>query len=725
MAKLTLKEIKDLHDKAYVSGQFNREKASNDMLFYFITQWDEDILSETQLAYRGEFNVLKKAGRQIISDLASNPVEIDFEPINETRVDAAELADGIYRKSCSHNSSIEAFENAKQENIVCGFGAWEVVAEYVSTRSGNKDQVVARKPIYEANNTVFWDPNARYLDKSDAVYVSKLTAYSEDGYKALVKELTGEELETVNVESFKTPEQAHVFPWIVGKSKKIFVVSFYHRTLKKEKVLTMVDPFGMTTELAEASLEKVMDEMLDAGYKIESEKFIERWRVTKYIASGAEILDATEIAGEHIPIIPVYGEHAYVDGEEHYEGVTRIAKDPQRLRNFQLSYLADIASQSPRKQAIFFPEQIAGFEYMYSTTGIDNRYPYLLQNRTDRSGQDLPIGPVAEMPDQAVPSALSVSIEVSRQAIEDVANPGIPQDIADPDLSGKAVMALQSRLDMQSMVYQEHYKHGKRRDAEVCASMYPEIYDTPRKHNVELPDGTKKEINAITAVVDKDTGDVVFLNDLRNSEFDVISKIGPSFASKKDQTVDQIKDMIMMMDPGDPMKRALQLKQLVLMDGVEFDDIRDYANNELILAGVKKPETPEQVQLLKQAQENPKEDPNLVLAKAEQLKGQADIMREERENKVAVATLELKRDDQYIDVFKATTDRMKIQIDAQKTGATITKLDEESVGQQLENHAKVLSLIPKGAPNSSTKTETENYDFSGASDEELFELLRA
>jgi hypothetical protein len=74
---LELKELMDLHDKGYNAGQVNREHASSDMVFYYVTQWDDNMLADSQLSYRGEFNILKKAGRQIISDLASNPVQIN------------------------------------------------------------------------------------------------------------------------------------------------------------------------------------------------------------------------------------------------------------------------------------------------------------------------------------------------------------------------------------------------------------------------------------------------------------------------------------------------------------------------------------------------------------------------------------------------------------------------------------------------------------------------
>lgn len=728
---MDLIELKKLHDKAYNSGQVTRERASDDMVFYFVTQWDDNILSESQLAYRGEFNILKKAGRQIISDLAANPIQVDFVPREETRDDAAELVDGKYRKDGNHNESLEAFENGKQEAVVCGVGAWELYTKYVSNRAGDKNQVIRRRPIFEANNNVFWDPNAKYLDKSDAKYVSVLTAYSEDGYKDLVEELTGEEIDNISEGSFKHPEQSFTFPWIGGQAKKIYVVSFYQRVKVKEKILTMTDPFGQTIDLTEASLDKIMDEMLDAGYEIESERKISRYQIKKYVASGEKILSTDIIPGEHLPIVPIYGEHAYIEGEVHYEGITRLAKDPQRLRNFQLSYLADIVSQSPRRQPIFFPEQIRGFEKMYSTSGIDNRFAYLLQNMKSASGEPLPIGPVAEMPDQQIPQALAMSIEVSRQAVEDVANPGVPQDIADPDLSGKAVLALQSRMDMQAMIYQEHYKHGKRRDAEIYASMAPEIYDVPRKTKIELPDGTKKDVEVMQAIIDEQTGDVVYLNDLRNATFDVYSKISSSFSSQKEQTISQLQEMMLTMDPNDPVRKALQLKLLMLMDGVAFDDIREFANKQLVLMGIKKPTTPEEQQLLQDSQNNQnKEDPAMVLAKAEELKGQADIMQEKREGIKMQLDDENKKSDQHIDIFKATTDRMKVQIEAQKAGATINKTDVDTVGSRLDNQAKIIDMISPDKEEASGEKSTElvkdnvqPVDFSQASNEELFRTL--
>ena len=690
---MDLAELKRLHEKAYLSGQVTRERAADDIVFYWVTHWDDTMLDETQLSYRGEFDILRKAGRAIISDLAINPVQVDFEPIDDDRDDAAEVMDGLYRNDLRNNTSIEAFSNADQEAVVCGYGAWVLHTAYETTKGGDRNQVIRRKPILEANNCVFFDPNATLLDKSDAMYCSVLFAYSPDGYKDLVEELTGERPETINPSNFKTPEESYTFPWILGESEKIYVSEFYHKKKVKKKILFMLSPFGDEMTLDEDSLSKVEDEMMDEGYVIVSEKTVERWEITKYIASGDEILSEDVIAGEHIPVIPQYGDHAYIEGEEHYEGVTRLAKDPQRLRDFQMSYLADIASQSPREKPIFTPEQIAGHEDMYSLSGADNNYPYLLQNRLAVDGTPLPMGAIATLPAPNIPPAMAAIIELTRQAVEDVANPGIPQDIADPDISGKAVLALQARLDMQSMIYQEHRKHAQRRDGEVYAGMAAVIYDVPRNVKLTMPDGTQKTEKIMETVWDNEAGEYVVLRDLRNIEFEVYSEISSSYSSQKDQTIERLDTMIAAIPPGDPIRNALLLKQLRLMDGVDFDDIRDYANQQLLMLGFRKPETPEEEQMMAaQAQKGEEPSAEMVLAQAEMLKGQATMIAEKR----LVAEMELNARNEgmkrEIAAYDSETKRLGIEVKAEVAGADIESTKVNTFAKRVENQATVTMM---------------------------------
>ena len=704
MSVLTLTELKKKHDKAFDCNQIAREQASDDLVFYWVTQWNDQLLGDSNLEYRGEFNILRKAGRQIMADLVANPVQPDFHPKDEARKDDAEIVDGMYRASDRDLSSQEAYDFAKNDAVVCGYGAWELYSEYVTNRAGNENQQIKRRYIPEANNTVFWDPQDNTLSKNKSEYVSVLTRYSKEGYEALVKDLTGEEDYNFSWSSFKEPEQSYTFPWAGGSSEHIYVVNFYHRYRIKDKVLNMVDPLGNPLSMRESDLDGVMDDLIDNGYEIVSDKEIERWEVRKYIASGEMILNGEEsedgeregeiVSGELLPVVPVYGEYVpQIEGEAYWCGVTRLAKDPQRLRNFQMSYLADIVSRSPRPKPIFYPEQIQGFEAMYDQTGADNNYPYYLQNRKTAQGEDLPLGVMAEMPEQRIPQALAASMDLMRQAVDDVANPGIPQDIADPDLSGKAVLALQNRLDQQSYVYQHNFKHAKKRDAEIWVSMASEVYDTPRKVTIQTADGTTKEVQLMRLAIDADTGNTVVLNDLTNMEFDVFADIGPSYETQKQQTIDTLAEMTAGLAPGDPWREILMIKTLEIMPGINFDDVRQYARNQLLLKGIKEPETEEDMAFIQaQSQQSQQPDANMVLAQAEMAKGQAQQMEAQIKLMAEQAKAGNEQAKREIDAFNAETKRMDTQIDAQEAGASIDYKRIDAMGKQLDNIAKAQGI---------------------------------
>lgn len=682
---MKLEDLKRDFDRDYCAGQTVREMAADDLVFYWVTHWDDAMLNSSNLAYKGQFDVLRKAGRQIIGDLRSNEVSIDFHPIDESREDGADFIDGLYRTDDRRNSSIEAYDYSLQEAVVCGFGAWEVFTRYQSDRSGSEIQIIDRRYIPEAVNTVFWDANAKALDKSDAARCAILYAYTEDGYKALREELGLDEESYPS--SFSDPVNDYTFTWI-SDDKKIYVVRYYYRKKVTDTLYTLQTPYGDEIKYRKSDIDDLMDELLEAGYTITSEKKIKRWKVTLYVASGSEILSEEEVACEYIPVISTYGERAFVDGQEVFEGVTRLAKDPQRLRDFMMSYVADIVSRSPREKPIFYPEQIEGFQDMYEEAGSENNYPYLLQNRTTADGQPLPVGAVGVMPSTQIPNALLTGIDLTRQAVEDVANPGLPQDIADPDTSGKAILALQNRLDQQSIVYQQNFKTAKRYDAQVYVSFASSIMDTPRDVTLTLPDGTRKRSKVMDIVIDKETGEPVVLNDITNQEFEVYATISRSYVNRKEQTIEHIDDTIAQLPPGTPLQMALMYKKMTLIEGVDFDDIRDYSRKQLVISGFREPENEEEAALLQQ-QSEPKPDPAMILAQAEVLKGQAANKKADIDMFNAQQNAMNNQIGSQVDIYKAQTERINSQVNAEKVGAEINYKRIDTIGKQAERMLKL------------------------------------
>ena len=356
-----------------------------------------------------------------------------------------------------------------------------------------------------------------------------------------------------------------------------------------------------------------------------------------------------------------------------------------------MSYLGDVVSRSPREKPIFNPEQIAGFEHMYEENGADNNYPYYLMRMTDKDGMALPNQAAGYMPGASVPDAAVALIGETRQAVADVADPGLPQEFLDSDLSGTALTQLTTRLDQQSLVYQQNLKHAKRWDAEIYASMASIVYDAPRKVTVTLPDGSRNTVEIMQYVMDEESGEVVALNDITNMEFDVYADIGKTYSSKKEQTREELGSLAAAVKESDPaLHKALLLKQMLLMDGVDLTDVKEYSRKQLILAGFTEPESEEEIAMMEQAsQQQGQPDAATLLAQAEMMKGQAQMQETQRKAQKDVMDAQNDQAKVQVDAYRAQTDRMDTAIDGQKVGADITYLRSKTQGQNLDNVAKL------------------------------------
>lgn len=691
MKKIEYNDIKKAFNRDFNFSKITRERAAADLSFFWITHWDDALLSGNQLLYKGEFDLLRKAMRDILSDMRGAPVMADFEPKDGTTEEDADIMDGLYRTTCRDNMSAESFDNAAIEQVVCGLGGWRLTTCYESDSMGNNHQVIIRKPIHEFNSTVFFDANARLIDKSDALCCTVLVPLSKDGYEEYYEELTGEELPDADetISNFAYPENGWTFPWaLAGDSVDVvYIAEHYHRYKEKVKIHFFQDFLGneqaYQQEYDDTEAEMIA-EFEAGGFKKVGEKKIERWVVDKYILDGQQILSGPErLAGEYIPIIPQFGERAYIQGVEHYEGIVKAAKDPQLLRDFGMSYMADIVSRSPRIQPIYFAEQIQGFEPMYSENGADSMFPYKLQNRYDAAGNELPGGPVGMTPEQPIPQGLSLLLDHSRMAVEDVATAGIPNNIGDPDLSGKALNTLVAQFDQQSMVYQDHRKFSHRYDAMVFASMAREIYDAPRNVTLTMVDGTRKEQAIMQPTLDIDSGTVKTMRDLTKSRFEVYADVGKAYSTSRDEARQKLEELLPNAAAVDPqLAKATLLKIYQLQDGEMMKDVREFARNQLILMGIAKPETEEEQVMLQQAQEaqSQQQDPNMALAMAEQMKAQNGAVKNQ------------------IDQFRAETDRMAVMVDADKAGAEIDYKRVQSKSLAVNDAVKIRQSVRMQQP---------------------------
>jgi len=384
-----------------------------------------------------------------------------------------------------------------------------------------------------------------------------------------------------------------------------------------------------------------LEETLAAVGTIEvRQKRVKRRKVRKYLMSGGGILeDHGYIAGTEIPIVPVYGKRWFVDNVERCMGHVRLAKDAQRLKNMQLSKLGEISALTPIEKPIFLPEQVAGHEMMWAEDNLKN-YPYLLVNPVqDANGNEMASGPIGYTKPPQVPAAMAALLQITEQDMQDILGRQEAGEEMVSNISGKAVELIQSRLDMQSFIYMSNMAKAVKRSGEIWLSMAREILVEPgRKMKAIGMQGELSTVELGRPILNEETGEVEYENDLSNAKFDVSVDVGPSSSSKRQATVRALVGMIQIsQDPETRM--VLTAMAMMNMEGEGIWEVRDYFRTKLVQMGVIEP-TEEEAAEMMAAMQNQQPDPQSLYLQAEATKAQAQAVKAQADTEYTMARAE-------------------------------------------------------------------------------------
>ena len=116
--------------------------------------------------------------------------------------------------------------------------------------------------------------------------------------------------------------------------------------------------------------------------------------------------------------------------------------------------------------------------------------------------------------------------------------------------------------------------------------------------------GAQDEVRSIQLsrpIINQQSGQIEYDNDLSNAKFDVVAEAGPSSTSKRAATVRTLTEIIpIVTDPET--QQVLTLMALQNMEGEGIMEARDYARNKLVRMGVVDPTESEQQELAAEAQ---------------------------------------------------------------------------------------------------------------------------
>ena len=593
--------INDLINKDYFATDQQRDWSNEDMRFCDIDGAMYDDWFEGQFDNRPkmEFNKVAQAVHRFVGEWASNRFDTKFLADDvKASVSDAELLSGLYRKDFNRSSGAEAIDNAVSEMAKGGFSALRISTEFVDEEDlDNDDQRVVFEPIFSAYSSVIFDSNAKKYDKSDA---TRVTWLEQMDIKAAQAEW-GEDVTS----SFAPPDQNR-FNW--NNTTKIWIGHFYEIKVEKTEAITFEDPLGKKKTMYKDDLKGFMDELEEGGYEEVSRRKRKRKSVYKTIVSGTKELEpAVRIPGKLLPIVPMYGFRSFVDGQEFWYGLVRKNKDANRLFNMSATSVAEAAATTSKDMPIFTDEQVEGRESQLSEMHL-GKYNYAVTNQLyDEAGNMVPSGPVGMWQSSRVDANSAAVMQIASDYIREETG-GIEKEVTDVEMSGKLFNSANAIADMNKFVLMDNISKTLKQIGKVYRSIAGEIYDTERKVNLLEVDGAEGSAQLFEIQIDEETGRSIAINDITSGAFEVVVDSGPAFASRKRETLETLKDIMTATDPNSPYMPFLYSEIINNIDGVGMEGLKEFNDEQMLMQGLRKPETEEEAQKVQQAQAAQKDE---------------------------------------------------------------------------------------------------------------------
>lgn len=605
-------------DMAYKSQQEVRLKCLQDRRFVFVegAMWEDSLRLQFDNKPRFEVNKLHMSVVRIFNEYRNNRVSVQFLPNdNDADSDNASFLNGLYRGDEKLGGAREAYDNAFEEGVSGGMGAWRLRNVYTDEYDEDDDtQRIIFEPIYDADSSVFFDLGGKKYDKSDAKRCWVITSMGRDEYVDKYGETDAKSDPYNNpagsASTFNKVQHMTEFDWYTPDV--VYVAEYYCVEEKKRKVhvFRLLNQNKKDMKVRDEDLtDEHRKDLEDQGYKHIRTRSLRERRVRKWIHDGARVLDDDGlIAGRNIPVIPFYGKRAYIDNQERIMSHIRLGKDSQRLFNMLVSFLAMLSAESPREKPIFTPEQIKGHETSWANDNIDDN-PYLLINPiTDINGGEIPAGPIGYTKPPSVPPALAALIEVVASSIQEVTGNQEAGEKMLSNVSDALVERIQSKVDMQAFIYMDNFGKSMARCGEVWLDMAREIYDEDERPMTTVGQDDSRTLVKLRQrkMVD---GVAQLTNDPTKGKYLADVDVGPAFKSRRDATVRSLVNMLQFIQ--DPQLASI-VTSLILtnMDGEGLDDLREFLRMRLVTMGVLKPTDAEKKKLEQQQEEAANQPPD-------------------------------------------------------------------------------------------------------------------
>lgn len=639
-------------------------------------QWEERIWKKFSNKPRYTFDKVNHIVDLVCSSIESRTFSINLSPADiQTSQEMADIASGIIRNMQYQDKTDEIYNMAMRKCIKTGFDAWRVNTAWID---GGFTQKPTVEYIPNAIDRVWFDCDSVKPDASDAKYCYVMAEMTKKEFERRWPKATLAPLSSDR----RVSEYWH-------KPEKIMVGEYLYAKEEDLKLCLLANNEVVTSDSPSYEQMKLM-----YGVKRERTQKQKRWYSRKFTAF--DWLDDKPVATvfKSCPVVPVYGNFGVSDGKVIYRGMVERLMDAQRVLNYAKSREIEEGALQARRMWWMTPKM----------AGDEKNIARLKEMNTSSN-------PVQFFePDERMPGAmpfqagtneinphLSNLSATMQQDIEASAGKyGVSLGKNTGLQSGVALELQNDQASLGDIKWQAVLARCIRRTADIIVEVMPTLMDTYQEVQI-LTEGMKQSIEAINKPV-SDGNRQVIQNDMSKAKFSVVVNITESHNTKQKEAVAALLE-VAAVKPD-----ILDVGADILLSSMNAPGIKEVAERyrtQMVNAGRIPPKqmTEEEQQLVAQAaQTPPPPDPNLLLAQAEMLKAQADMIAQQ--NKQQQIQIEMKKMEQsgykvLVDEQKAIAEVANKNADTIKKAAEAEKISGETTKQRLET---IDSLMDFGSP---------------------------
>ena len=673
-----LDEAKDCFAEMLESSETNQNRYNEDVRFSRLgEQWEKDDLEVRSAQGRPSLTVNRMPSfiRQVVNDARQNKPQIKVHP-NDDQSDpeTAEVINGIIRNIEQVSKADLAYDTAIDCSATGGFGYFRVGLDYADDDTFDMDIKIDRiiNPL-----TVYGDPSSTSADSSDWNKAIVTEMMPRDEFEATYPNAQPISWEPGNLED-------NDLQWY--KDEEIRVAEYWVREPVAKQIL-MLSSGDVVSEETYSELEQ---EYIALGITVEGQRETTSYKVTQYIINAEEILETNQWPGKYIPIIPVYGEEIYIDGERHFFGLIHFAKDSQRMYNYWRTTTTELVALAPKAPYI---GPVGAFNTdMDRWQNANTETHAFLEYDGDIPPQRQPF---AGPPAGALQEALNAADDMkSVMGLHDAALGAQSNEI-----SGVAIGKRVREGDTSTFHFVDNMARAIRHAGVIIVDLIPKVYSRARMMRVLGEDGTPQTV-AINQPITKENqmlqGEAVErreamenIYDLTVGKYDVTVKAGPSYTTQREEARDS---MIALLQA---------FPQAAAVTGDLVVESMDWPNADIFAKRLKA--------LLPPGVIEDNDDPR-VAQMAQQMQGMEQVInqlmadREGKQAEIQVNHRKLDLDQQkiQIDLMQAETKRMEAEIKDKEAEIKAMEAMREDVPdntaiivKEMDNQAKEVELTQK------------------------------